>query len=54
VKLAKTSHGTFYLYFSNKEELFRALAAEVAEEMQALAEALEPLRGGATGRASPE
>ncbi len=51
VKLAETSHGTFYLYFSNKEELFRALAAEVAEEMQALAEALEPLRAGATGQA---
>src|SRR5258708_6771486 len=51
VKLAQTSHGTFYLYFSNKEELFRALAAEVAEEMQALAEAMEPFRDGATGRA---
>jgi AcrR family transcriptional regulator len=51
VKLAKTSHGTFYLYFSNKEELFRALAAEVAAEMQVLAEALEPLTAGATGRA---
>ena len=42
VKLAETSHGTFYLYFANKEELFRALAAEVADEMQALAEALGP------------
>ena len=51
VKLARTSHGTFYLYFSNKEELFRALAAEVAAEMQAVAEALEPLHAGATGRA---
>jgi AcrR family transcriptional regulator len=51
VKLAQTSHGTFYLYFANKEELFRALAAEVAEEMQALAEAMEPLTAGATGRA---
>ena len=50
VKLAQTSHGTFYLYFSNKEELFRALASEVAEEMQALAEALEPLEPGAAGR----
>jgi AcrR family transcriptional regulator len=50
VKLAETSHGTFYLYFSNKEELFRALAAEVAEEMTALAEALEPLRSGPAGR----
>jgi AcrR family transcriptional regulator len=51
VKLAQTSHGTFYLYFANKEELFRALAAEVAQEMQALAEAMEPLTAGATGRA---
>src|SRR3954462_11474318 len=49
VKVAQTSHGTFYLYFANKEELFRALAAEVAEEMQALAEALEPLAAGDTG-----
>jgi AcrR family transcriptional regulator len=51
VKVAQTSHGTFYLYFSNKEELFRALAAEVAEEMQALAEAMESLGAGDTGRA---
>src|SRR5262245_44453372 len=40
VKLAKTSHGTFYLYFSNKEDLFRALVGEVAEEMERLAETL--------------
>ncbi len=24
VEIAKTSHGTFYLYFSNKEDLLRA------------------------------
>jgi AcrR family transcriptional regulator len=40
VKLARTSHGTFYLYFANKEDLFRALAEDVASEMQGLAEAL--------------
>lgn len=40
VKLANTSHGTFYLYFSNKEDLFRALALDVAEQMMHLAEAL--------------
>lgn len=40
VKVAKTSHGTFYLYFANKEDLFRALATEVAEEMVGLAESL--------------
>ena len=37
VKTARTSHGTFYLYFSNKEDLFRALAIDVAQEMAALA-----------------
>jgi AcrR family transcriptional regulator len=51
VKLARTSHGTFYLYFSNKEELFRALAAEVSDEMQALAESLGPLEPGPEGEA---
>ena len=40
VKVAKTSHGTFYLYFSNKEDLFRALALDVAEQMDALADSL--------------
>ena len=52
VKLAQTSHGTFYLYFSNKEELFRALAAEVTDEMQALAESLGPLEPGPVGEQS--
>ena len=52
VKLASTSHGTFYLYFSNKEDLFRALAAEVADEMQALAESLGPLESGVAGESS--
>jgi AcrR family transcriptional regulator len=52
VKLAKTSHGTFYLYFANKEELFAALAAEVAGEMQTLAESLGPLEAGPDGAAA--
>jgi AcrR family transcriptional regulator len=37
VRAARTSHGTFYLYFANKEELLRALAIQGAEEMGALA-----------------
>lgn len=52
VKVAETSHGTFYLYFSNKEDLFRALATEVANEMGALAESLGPLQPGAAGLAT--
>ncbi len=51
VKVARTSHGTFYLYFANKEDLFRALAGEVADAMRALAERLAPLRPGTPGRA---
>jgi AcrR family transcriptional regulator len=50
VKLARTSHGTFYLYFSNKEDLFRALATEVADEMNVLAVSLGPLEPGEPGR----
>jgi AcrR family transcriptional regulator len=38
VKTARTSHGTFYLYFANKQDLFRALATDVASRMAALAE----------------
>jgi AcrR family transcriptional regulator len=52
VKLARTSHGTFYLYFANKEELFRALAEEVATAMADLATSLGPLEPSATGRAA--
>jgi AcrR family transcriptional regulator len=43
VRLAKVSHGTFYLYFSNKEDLFRTLAIECAEEMTELATLLGPV-----------
>ena len=50
VKVAKTSHGTFYLYFANKEDLFRALAEDVAIEMRALADALPPMTPDADGR----
>lgn len=43
VRLADVSHGTFYLYFSNKEDLFRALAVQCAEEMTELASTLGPV-----------
>jgi len=48
-KLAKTSHGTFYLYFSSKEDLFRALLADVSQEMVALSESLPSIGPGADG-----
>jgi AcrR family transcriptional regulator len=43
VEIAKTSHGTFYLYFSNKEDLLRALVAEASGEAQSLYDALSTL-----------
>ena len=43
VKAAQTSHGTFYLYFSSKEDLFRALAVDVAVAMVDLARELPSL-----------
>jgi AcrR family transcriptional regulator len=54
VNVAETSHGTFYLYFSNKEDLFQALAAQVAGELEDLATRLPPLRPGPDGRAALE
>ena len=37
VRRAKISHGTFYLYFANKEDLFKALLADALVDMAALA-----------------
>jgi AcrR family transcriptional regulator len=37
VRAARTSHGTFYLYFANKEDLLRQLAVECAEAIEELA-----------------
>jgi AcrR family transcriptional regulator len=43
VEIAKTSHGTFYLYFSNKEDLLRALVAEAAADSQKVYESFSML-----------
>jgi AcrR family transcriptional regulator len=43
VRAARTSHGTFYLYFANKEDLLRALAVECADEMTKLADGIGPV-----------
>jgi AcrR family transcriptional regulator len=49
VKQARTSHGTFYLYFASKEDLFRALALDVTESMVELARSLPPLTADDVG-----
>src|SRR5690348_11642183 len=43
VRAARTSHGTFYLYFANKEDLLRAVAVECAHDWSALAESIGPI-----------
>jgi AcrR family transcriptional regulator len=49
VRAARTSHGTFYLYFANKEDLLRTLAVDCAQEMEALAAEIEPIDGTEQG-----
>jgi AcrR family transcriptional regulator len=51
VRLADTSHGTFYLYFANKHDLLRALARECAADMQRLADELGEVTPDAAGHA---
>ena len=51
VRAAKTSHGTFYLYFPNKEALLRALAVECAQEMDELSTTLGAVSADETGYA---
>jgi AcrR family transcriptional regulator len=51
VRAARTSHGTFYLYFANKEDLLRALAVDCAREMELLAAQIEPIDASPEGNA---
>lgn len=51
VRAARTSHGTFYLYFANKEDLLRALAVDCAHELTDLAASIGPIGRDAAGRA---
>jgi AcrR family transcriptional regulator len=49
VRQAGTSHGTFYLYFSNKEDLFETLITGVTDEMRELAVDLPSVAPGRRG-----
>lgn len=51
VRAARTSHGTFYLYFTNKEDLLRALAVDCAHELTDLADRIGPITPDEAGRA---
>jgi AcrR family transcriptional regulator len=50
VRVARTSHGTFYLYFANKEDLLRALAVDCAHEITDLADSIGPIGPDDEGR----
>ena len=43
VRAPRTSHGTFYLYFANKEDLLRALAVDCAHELTDMADTIGPI-----------
>src|SRR5262249_22211617 len=49
VRAARTSHGTFYLYFANKEDLLRALAVDCAQRLTDLAEQIGTIDRGESG-----
>ncbi|MFN2544002.1 MAG: TetR/AcrR family transcriptional regulator [Actinomycetota bacterium] len=46
---AGTSHGAFYLYFANKQDIMEALADETSGAMFALADKLEGIQPGEAG-----
>lgn len=50
VARADTSHGTFYLYFGNKQDLLVTLAHECAADMLELLGQLGPVDAGVAGR----
>lgn len=50
VRMARTSHGTFYLYFANKEDLYKALAFDAMADMAGLADSLGPVTPDPAGR----
>jgi len=47
---AEVSHGTFYLYFASKDDLFASLVDEVVVQMRELAGTLPPVKSGVAGR----
>jgi AcrR family transcriptional regulator len=52
VRRALTSHGTFYLYFSNKEDLFKALLGDALHEMRIITDDFPVVTRNEAGRAA--
>ena len=52
VRRAKTSHGTFYLYFANKDDLFRTLLQDALHDMQLITDDFPVVTSNQAGRAA--
>jgi AcrR family transcriptional regulator len=52
VRRAQTSHGTFYLYFSNKEDLFTALLRDALDDMKIITDDFPVVTRNEAGRAA--
>jgi AcrR family transcriptional regulator len=52
VRRAKTSHGTFYLYFANKEDLFKTLLSDALIDMAALSDEFPVVTRNEAGEAA--
>jgi AcrR family transcriptional regulator len=52
VRRAKTSHGTFYLYFANKDDLFRTLLQDALHDMQIITDDFPVVTPNDAGRAA--
>lgn len=52
VRRASTSHGTFYLYFANKDDFFGALSAEALQAMDRLSDEFPVGSADRAGRAA--
>src|SRR5689334_21494077 len=52
VRRAKISHGTFYLYFANKDDLFKALLKDAVDDMAVVTDAFPVVTRNEAGRAA--
>jgi len=52
VRRAKTSHGTFYIYFSNKDDLFRTLLRDALHDMEIITDDFPVVTSNEVGRAA--
>lgn len=52
VRRARTSHGTFYLYFANKDDLFRTLLRDALKDMETITDEFPVVTSNEGGRAA--